>query len=149
MSMIRRLAQIFYRGPKRVPPGSTRAERGKFGEDLAADYCKHRLGYRVIARNWRWKRDELDLVCLDKGVLVFLEVRARAANALVPGVHSLSASKKKALLRGCKAYIKQLQNPPKHIRFDIVDVAIARDGEGTVRHYANAALFPKHYTSEV
>lgn len=149
MSFIHRLAEIFYRRPKRVPPGSTRAERGQFGEDLAADYCKHRLGYRVIARNWRWKRYELDLICLDGEVLVFLEVRARAADALVSGVHSVSASKKKALLRGCKAYINQLQNPPKHIRFDIVDVAITHEGEGTVRHYANAALFPKHDTSQV
>ncbi len=148
MSFIHRLAQIFSRGPRRVPAGSSRAERGRFGEELAAAYCKRELGYRLIARNWRWKRDELDLVCLDGEVLVFLEVRARAADALVSGVHSVSASKKKALLRGCKAYIKQLQNPPKHIRFDIVDVAISQEGEGAVRHYANVPLFSKHYTTE-
>ena len=148
MSMVHRLAQIFSRGPKRLPPGSSRTERGQFGEDLAAEYCKHRLGYKRIARNWRWKRDELDLICLDGEVLVFIEVRARAVDALVSGVHSVSASKKQALLRGCKAYIKQLQNPPKHIRFDIVDVAITREGEGTVRHYANVPLFSKHYTTE-
>jgi putative endonuclease len=148
MSIINVLAQFFSRKPTRVASGSSRAERGQFGEDLAADHCKRTLGYKLIARNWRWKRDELDLVCLDGEVLVFVEVRARAADALVGGYHSIGAKKKKTLVRGCKAYIKQLQNPPKHFRFDVIDVAISEDGEGDVRHYSNVPLFSKLYISQ-
>lgn len=148
MSIFHSLAQIFSRKPKKIASGSSRAERGQFGEDLAADYCRRELGFKIITRNWRWKRDELDLVCRDGEVLVFVEVRARAAHALVSGVHSVTASKKKALLRGCKAYINQLQNPPKHVRFDIVDVSIADDGIGEVRHYSNIPLFSKHFRTK-
>lgn len=147
MSILNKLREFFYRAPRRIDPNSSRAARGQFGEDLAADYCQRNLGYRVVARNWRCKRDELDIICLDSEVLVFVEVRARAAGALVGGFHSIRAHKKKVLLRGCKAYINQLQNPPKHFRFDIIDVSISNQGEGNVRHYSNVPLFSKHYTT--
>lgn len=148
MRIFNMLTEFFSRKPRRVASGSTRAERGRFGEDLAADFCQRKLGYKMIARNWRWKRDELDIICQDGGVLVFVEVRSRAAHALVGGFHSVDAKKKKVLLRGCMAYINQLQNRPKHFRFDVIDVAISESGEGDVRHYANVPLFSKHYTTE-
>jgi len=148
MKFLNALLEIFSGKPKRVAPGRTRAERGRFGEDLAADFCRRRLGYRVIARNWRWKRDELDIIGMDGEVLVFVEVRSRAAHALVGGFHSVDVKKKKVLLRGCRAYINQLQNRPKHFRFDVIDVAISEAGEGDVRHYANVPLFSKHHTTE-
>jgi putative endonuclease len=147
MSIFNKVRELFYGRPKKLASNSTRAERGQYGEDLAVAYCKHTLGFQVIARNWRYKRDELDIVCVDTGVLVFVEVRARAANALVGGYHSIDAHKKRVLQRGSKAYINQLQNPPKHVRFDVIEVSLSDDGEGDVRHYGNVPLFSKHYTT--
>jgi len=147
MSIFNKVRELFYGRPKKLSSNSTRAERGQYGEDLAAAYCKRTLGFQVIARNWRYKRDELDIVCVDAGVLVFVEVRARAANALVGGYHSIDAHKKQVLQRGSKAYINQLQNPPKHVRFDVIEVSLSDDGEGDVRHYGNVPLFSKHYTT--
>ena len=147
MSIFDKVRELFYGRPKKLWSNSTRAERGQYEEDLAADYCKRTLGFQVIDRNWRHKRDELDIVCLDAGVLVFVEVRARAADALVGGYHSIDTHKKRVLQRGSKAYINQLQNPPKHVRFDVIDVSLSDEGEGDVRHYGNVPLFPKHYTT--
>ena len=147
MSIFNKVRELFYGRPKKLASNSTRAERGQYGEDLAADYCKRTLGFQLIARNWRYKRYELDIVCVDAGVLVFVEVRARAANALVGGYHSIDAHKKQVLQRGSKAYINQLQNPPKHVRFDVIEVSLSDDGEGDVRHYGNVPLFSKHYTT--
>ena len=147
MSIFNKVRELFYGRPIKLASNSTRAERGQHGEDLAADYCKRTLGFQVIARNWRHKRYELDIVCLDAGVLVFVEVRARAANSLVGGYHSIDTRKKRVLQRGSKAYINQLQNPPKHVRFDVIDVSLSDEGEGDVRHYGNVPLFSKHYTT--
>ena len=147
MSIFNKVRELFYRRPKKLALNSTRAERGQYGGDLAAAYCKHTLGFQVIARNWCYKRNELDIVCMDTGVLVFVEVRARAANALIGGYHSIDAHKKQVLQRGSKAYINQLQNPPKHVRFDVIEVSLSDDGEGDVRHYGNVPLFSKHYTT--
>ena len=147
MSIFDKVRELFYGRPKKLASNSTRSERGQYGEDLAADYCKHTLGFKVIARNWRHKRDEVDIVRVDAGALVFVEVRARAANALVGGYHSIDTHKKRVLQRGSKAYINQLQNPPKHVRFDVIDVSLSDEGEGDVRHYGNVPLFSKHYTT--
>ena len=121
--------------------------RLEFLEIVLFKQMEIRLFSNLSARNWRYKRDELDIVCVDAGVLVFVEVRARAANALVGGYHSIDAHKKQVLQRGSKAYINQLQNPPKHVRFDVIEVSLSDDGEGDVRHYGNVPLFSKHYTT--
>ena len=68
-------------------------KRGERGEKLALNYCKKELGYRFVAKNWRHRRGEIDLISLDKACLVFIEVRLRKALALVPGVHSISQRK--------------------------------------------------------
>ena len=130
----------------RLAASSRAAQRGNFGEALAADHCRHALGYRLIVRNWRYKHDELDLICLDGDVLVFVEVRARSENALVSGFHSVDRHKKAILRRGCKNYLRQLSNPPKHFRFDIIDVSICKGGRGELRHYPNVPLFNKHFS---
>ena len=148
MSIFNKVRELFYGKSKKLDSNSTRKERGQYGEDLAAAYCQRTLGFKVIARNWRHKRDELDIVCVDAGVLVFVEVRARTANALVGGYHSIDMHKKQVLQRGAKAYINQLQNPPKHVRFDVIEVSLSDDGEGDVRYYGNVPLFSKHYTTK-
>ena len=147
MSIFDKVRELFYGRPKKLASNSTRSERGQYGEDLAADYCKRTLGFQVIARNWRHNRDELDIVCVDAGVLVFVEVRARSADALVGGYHSIDTHKKRCLQRGSKAYINQWQKPPQLGRFDVIDVSLSDEGEGDVRHYGNVPLFSKHYTT--
>lgn len=148
MKLFNQFQKIFSRSPRKLAPGSSRAERGQYGEDLAAAHCERELGYRVVARNWRHKRDELDIICWEGPVLIFVEVRARAADALVSGFHSVDRRKKKVLQRACKAYINQLQKRPKHVRFDVIDISLAPSGEGTVHHYGNVPLFSKHYTCQ-
>lgn len=130
----------------RVPwPGS--ASTGERGEKLAAAYLKKK-GYRVVARNWRNprdRRDELDLVCTDGDVLVFVEVKARDAAALVSGYHAVDTRKKQVVRRTATAYLRRLRAKPHTYRFDIVEVEMGAGGKGEVRHYENVELFTKHF----
>lgn len=130
-----------------LPEGADRAERGRYGEDLAAEFCTRELNYKLLIRNWSHGRDEIDLICRDGETLVFIEVRSRSDSALISGFHSVDGRKKKALLRVSKSYLKQLRNPPKHFRFDIIDIALTNGARGSVRHYANVPLFSKYYQS--
>ena len=145
MIIFNKVRELFYGRPKKLASNSTRGERDQYGEDLAADYCKRTLGFQVIARNWRCKKYELDIGCLDSRVLVFVEVSARAASALVGGYHSIDTHKKRVLQRGLKAYIYQLQNSLKHVRFDVIDFPLSNEGEGDTRYYGNVPLFSKLY----
>lgn len=131
--------------PKRAhPEKSDRAGRGQLGEREAARVLKKK-GYRILARNWREGRDEIDLVCLDEKTMVFVEVRTRAEDALVGGYHSVTQRKKTALRRGCKAYLNGLRQKPSQIRFDIVEVRLCQGDKIALNHHKNIPLFGKNY----
>ena len=118
---------------------------GAAGEAAAADFLRREHGFRVLARNWRHGRDELDLVCLDGGVLVFVEVKTRAAGALVGGYEAVDARKKRALRRAALAYLVRLDAPPVAYRFDVVEVR-HRDGRSVeLHHFENIPLFGPHH----
>ena len=120
---------------------------GEQGEWMAGAFLQ-KNGYVVVARNWRSprdRRDELDLVCWDGGVLVFVEVKTRAANALVSGYHAVDERKKAVVRRAATVYMRQLRPRPQTYRFDVVEVSVVTQGAPEVRHYENVELFPKHF----
>ncbi|MBC8040718.1 MAG: YraN family protein [Opitutaceae bacterium] len=123
------------------------AATGERGEKLAAVYLQKK-GYKVVARNWRNprdRRDELDLICTDGEILVFVEVKTRDAGALVSGYHAVDTRKKKVVRRTAVAYMRRLRTRPHTYRFDIVEVDMSADGTGEVLHFENIDLFPKHF----
>jgi putative endonuclease len=128
------------------------AARGESGELLAADFLRRERGFAVVVRNWRSPRDrraELDLVCRDGEVLVFVEVKTRAVGARVPGFYAIDRRKKRALRRACRAYLAQLAVRPRTCRFDVVEVALPASPAPVgavpeVHHFENVPLFSRH-----
>jgi len=119
---------------------------GARGEQTAAEWLRRMRGYTVVARNWRSphdRRDEIDLVCRDGEALVFVEVKTRSPDALVPGYHAVDKRKKRVLQRAAKAYLAGLREKPRTFRLDVVEVVFGGDPE--VLHFENVALFPKHF----
>ena len=132
----------------RADAAARKSATGAAGERAAEDFLRAR-GLRVVARNWRGprdRRDELDLICRDVEVLVFVEVKTRAATALVPGYYAVDARKKRVLLRAATTYLRSLRPPPVTFRLDIVEVATHPGTQPPdVRHFENVPLFPKHF----
>ena len=122
---------------------------GDVGEHAAAEWLQRERGVRIILRNWRNPRDrreEIDLVCRDGEVLVFVEVKARAAGALVPGYYAVDEKKKRILRRAIKTYLAQLTEKPRTFRFDVVEVALPVQGAPReILHFENVPLFAKHF----
>lgn len=121
---------------------------GDAGERLAADWLRRERGFAVVARNWRNPRDrreEIDLVCRDGDVLVFVEVKARAADALVPGYYAVNARKKRVVERAARAYLRQLREKPRTFRFDVVEIGLRPPAEPEVLHFENVPLFRKDF----
>lgn len=132
--------------------GRREGDRGAWGERQAESYLRCTYDFRSVARNWRNPRDlreEIDLVMLDREVLVFIEVKTRSAAALVPGYHAVTPKKKRILRRACKAYLRRLSEAPRTFRFDIVEVETGGEGAPgaapVVRHFANVPLFAKGF----
>jgi len=127
---------------------TARAADGARGEQAAADFLKARRGFAIVVRNWRNPRDlrdEIDLVCTDGKVLVFVEVKARAEGALVSGFLAVDDRKKRALRRAVHAYLGQLTHQPRSFRFDVAEVTLSGRLPPQVMHYENVPLFPKGY----
>ena len=129
---------------RNLVPGDSRAT-GQWGERRAEEFLRNERNHRVVRRNWRHQRDEIDLVTWDGVVLVFSEVRTRRSKALVPGYNSVSRGKKKILRRVCRAYLNQLRVKPRHFRFDIVEVRYAGAEDFEVNHYENVPLFGRDF----
>lgn len=121
-----------------------RDDAGAKAERYAAGWLHAEKGFRILVHNWRHKRDELDIIARDGKSLVFVEVRARKAGALVPGYHSVNRRKKEALRRCALAYLRQCRPSPDHFRFDIVEVELINGNEiGTLRHFERVPVFRK------
>lgn len=115
--------------------------RGAWGEAVACAHLKHEKGYRLLTRNWRWKHYELDVICWDGPVLVFVEVRTCAYSSKQGGVHSIRAPKKSSLRQGCVAYLQNMPQRAPHYRFDILEVRYRGLRVSSLRHYAGVPLF--------
>ena len=127
-------------------PRSTAPSGGEAGEAAAAAFLQGR-GFRLLAQNWRNphdEREEIDLVALEGEVLVFVEVKARAANALVPGYFAVNADKKKVLRRAALAYLRGMRVRPVTFRLDVVEVAHTPGSPPQLLHFENVPLFAKH-----
>ena len=145
--MLRWLKAVWNQTTNRPAP-TAEAAAGARGEQAAADFLRARHGFVVVTRNWhspRDRRDELDLVCRDGDVLVFVEVKARAAGALVSGYQAVDERKKRALRRAVHAYLAQLDPPPRTFRFDVAEVTHSGRLPPQVLHFANVPLFPHGY----
>jgi putative endonuclease len=92
---------------------TTRRSLGRQGEEIAAAHLEG-LGYEIVARNWRTRAGELDIVARDGDWLVFVEVRTRraAAGGLAPSLgspeESVTARKQLQLVSMSEAYLFEL-----------------------------------------
>ncbi len=140
--MLIRLWRKFRRRFGAASPGG----RGAEGERLAAQFLQRRQHMTVVARNWRNPRDrreEIDLVCRDGEVLVFVEVKTRPDTARVRGYDSVGRRKRRALRRAIRGYLSQLRVRPRTYRLDVVEVVTRIRAPAEVLHFANVGLFGK------
>lgn len=91
---------------------------GAAAEDRAADYLQ-RQGLKLVARNWRCRQGELDLVMRDGNTLVFVEVRSRASAAFGGAGASITPAKQAKLIRAAEHFLLQ-QAHRGACRFDAI-----------------------------
>ena len=100
------------------PPAPSRAAAGAQAEALAADYLGRR-GLAIVARNFRTRMGEIDVVARDRGTLVFVEVRLRSGAAFGGAAASITPAKRARLVAAAEAYLATLGRVPP-CRFDAV-----------------------------
>jgi putative endonuclease len=91
---------------------------GKHGEDAAVAILV-KAGYRVLGRNIRLPGGEIDVVCLDGDVVVFVEVKSRSNEVYGSALGAVDA-RKRSRLRALAADYLQIMAPGRRARFDVV-----------------------------
>jgi putative endonuclease len=99
---------------------------GMRAELLAADYLE-RLGYKILARNWRRPEGEIDLVVSAEGLCIFVEVRSRTGTERGHALETVDARKRARVLRAARMYIDEERPQAAVFRFDVVGVTFALD----------------------
>lgn len=94
---------------------------GQLGEDLATDYLSAR-GYKIVARNYRSRLGEIDIIALHREAVVFVEVKARSSDRFGTPAEAITRSKlnKLKLLIGDFVKLYNLSGP---VRFEVVVIS--------------------------
>lgn len=88
----------------------------------------------MVDRNVRFREGEIDLVCRDGDVVVFVEVKCRRASWGEGPGDAVAWHKRRRLVRLAQHYLKLKRVDDARCRFDVVAVTLHDDGRQTVRH---------------
>ena len=113
-----------------------RVELGKTGEDLACRELERR-GYAIIARRYRQRLGEIDIIARDGPTMVFVEVKTREGRAFGDAAEAVTAAKRRRIAALAADYLTRhhLVNCP--CRFDVVSIHLAA-GAPVVQVFQNA-----------
>lgn len=110
---------------------------GREGE-RAAEVLLVDKGMRVLARGWRSRRGEIDLVMEDGEVLVFVEVKTRAGTGFGRPAEAVDGEKRKRMARAGCAFLTVNHAWERPCRFDVVEVDRSCTGDWRVSHIPDA-----------
>jgi putative endonuclease len=105
--------------------------------ERAAWEAYRRRGYRLLARNWRCRLGELDLVLERDGMVVFCEVKARASSLHGEPYEAVTAEKQRKVRALAQAFLATRRGNAE-CRFDVASVRLSADGTARVRVFEEA-----------
>ena len=110
---------------------TTAVSIGNMGEEAAVQALKKR-GYKIIARNYRTKMGEIDIIAKDGEYTVFVEVRLRKSNAFGTPADTIDKRKQQKIIKAAQMYAVKNDIYDTPMRFDAVLINADTDGEKLV-----------------
>lgn len=104
---------------------SDKIKKGKEGEDMAARFLIEK-GYEIVARNYRHKRSEIDLIVKKDNWLIFVEVKLRSSDQYGYPEDFVDYKKAKNIIDGAEQYTFD-NNWQGNVRYDIVSIRLLTD----------------------
>lgn len=95
-------------------------EFGKEGEEIAVNFLIEK-GYRILYRNFRHRKAEVDVIAEKDNVVVMVEVRARSNDQIISIAETISPKKIKLLVSAADFYMTEMKLD-KEVRFDILTI---------------------------
>lgn len=99
---------------------------GKEAESAAVKFLKAQ-GYKILKRNYKTKFSEIDIVAEDKGVICFVEVKARHSDMFGEPCEAISKHKQRQISKTAICYLKENNAFQRQARFDVVTLLYIGD----------------------
>lgn len=123
-----------------MPPDRRRKKLGAFGERLAGHYLEDH-GFRIVARNWRCRQGEIDLIAARDDALHFVEVKTRRGRSRGTPEEALTARKGQQLTNLALLYLAEQELDDADWQIDLVAVELDPSGKLLrIDHIPNAVL---------
>jgi putative endonuclease len=113
---------------------------GMRGEDLACRYLE-RKGYRILSRNYRGGKCELDIIAETGDTIVFCEVKTARSEACGPPFGWIKKTKIRHIARAAREYVITHRISGRPLRFDVISIEV-REGHPEFTHIETAFWAP-------
>jgi putative endonuclease len=120
----------------RQVPADPRQTLGRRGEQLAARFLQ-RAGLRIIERRFRLRCGEIDLIALDRELVVFVEVKTRRGRGYGTPAESVTPTKQRKISRVALIFLSRRGWHERPCRFDVVEI-VAAGKTPEIRHIPDA-----------
>lgn len=109
---------------------------GEMAENLATDYLL-RKGYKILERNWRFSRAEIDVVAMDAEILVFVEVKSLGYDTFTRPEASVTTYKQGLIMDAASQYMEKIGHDWE-IRFDVISMILNEGELVELEHFEDA-----------
>ncbi|MDP4172531.1 MAG: YraN family protein [Bacteroidota bacterium] len=113
------------------------SETGRLGEELACRFLSEK-GFRILERNFRFHKGEIDIIAKDEETLVFVEVKYRQNLEYGYPEEAITRNKILQIRRVANAYIFERKIENVTCRFDVIAILEVSRGRPIINHYLNA-----------
>ncbi|WP_100076147.1 YraN family protein [Chryseobacterium camelliae] len=115
---------------------ATHNDFGKKAEDLAVEHLL-RSGYKILSRNFRFQKAEIDIIAEKEDLIIIVEVKARSTDAFMLPQEAVKKSKIKLIVSAANRYLEQY-NRNEEVRFDIITVLPDEERNLVIEHIIHA-----------
>jgi putative endonuclease len=109
---------------------------GREGERVAEQYLAKK-GYKLVARNYRCRGGEVDLILLDRRVVVFVEVKTRTDHGFGSPLEAVETRKQRRMILAAQLFLHEHKLHERYARFDVVGISWPGN-KPVVEHVQNA-----------
>jgi len=110
---------------------------GKAGEEVAIQFLKKK-NYRIIERNFRFFRGEIDIIAYEGKTLVFIEVKTRKSKAFGLPEESVTFRKQQQIKKIAQGFLMRNNLRDIECRFDVISLSSQKNGSFKIKHFHNA-----------
>lgn len=109
---------------------------GKKAEDLAVEFLQ-KSGYKILIRNYRFQKAEIDIIAEKDNVIIIIEVKARSTDAFMLPQEAVNKRKISLIVSAANHYLEEF-NKTQEVRFDIISVLPDERGKLIIEQITDA-----------